>query len=195
MLTIATHNPHKLEEIANIIYPIPCQGTTKFMQTPPEETGMTFIENALIKARAVAKIARTPCLADDSGLVVPALNGRPGIYSARFAGINASDECNRQHLLQEMQHLHNEERAAYFYCVMVLLMHAEDPTPIVSIGEWHGEIISTPQGSGGFGYDPLFYLPTFQKTAAELPPSKKNEVSHRGIALAKLKPHLEMLNL
>ena len=193
MLTIATHNPHKLEEIASILSPLPCQGTQHLLLTPPEETGLTFIENAIIKARAVANAANTPCLADDSGLVVPALNGRPGIHSAHFAGINASDENNRLQLLQEMHHLHNEQRQAYFYCVMILLMHPNDPSPIIAIGEWHGIITTAPQGTSGFGYDPIFYLPHLGKTAAELSQAEKNQLSHRGLALTQLKPHLEAI--
>jgi XTP/dITP diphosphohydrolase len=190
MLTIATHNLHKLQEISDILAPLACQGIQHLQIPPPEETGLTFIENAIIKARAVSKIANTPCLADDSGLVVPALQGRPGIYSARYAGINASDEENRQQLLKDMHHLKNEDRNAYFYCVMVLLQHAEDPTPIISIGQWHGYITETPKGTGGFGYDPLFFLPGLQKTAAELNTTDKNRLSHRGIALTELLPHL-----
>ena len=190
MLTIATHNLHKLQEISDILAPLACQGTQHLQISPPEETGLTFIENAIIKARAVSKISKTACLADDSGLVVPALQGRPGIYSARYAGSNATDEENRQQLLKDMRYLQNEDRNAYFYCVMVLLKHADDPTPLISIGQWHGTILESPKGTGGFGYDPLFFLPGLQKTAAELSTTDKNRLSHRGMALTDLLPHL-----
>jgi XTP/dITP diphosphohydrolase len=190
MLTIATHNPHKLQEISDILAPLVCQGTQHLQMSPPEETGLTFIENAIIKARAVSKVAQTPCLADDSGLVVPALQGRPGIYSARYAGFNASDEENRQQLLHDMRHLQHDDRNAYFYCVMVLLQHEKDPTPIISIGQWYGCITESPAGTGGFGYDPLFFLPGLQKTAAQLNKTDKNRLSHRGMALTELLPHL-----
>ena len=187
-MIIATHNQHKLQEIAAILSPLPCIGAGNFEVCAPDETGLTFIENALIKARCLSQHTQQPVLADDSGLVVPALHGQPGIYSARYAGANASDAENRQLLLSKMQNI--SDRLAYFYCVMVYLHSATCPTPLIAIGKWYGHIINKEIGHHGFGYDPIFYLDSQRCTAAELPSKEKNQLSHRGQALSKLKQQL-----
>jgi len=151
----------------------------------PPETGATFVENALAKARHAARITQLPAIADDSGLVVPALGGAPGVRSARFAGENADDGANIANLLAALA-APSLDRAASFHCVLVALEHPEDPAPLLAAGSWAGQIARVPQGNGGFGYDPVFFDPTLGRTAAELPASAKNRVSHRGIALRRL---------
>jgi XTP/dITP diphosphohydrolase len=193
MLLIATHNQGKFIEISQILAPIPCQSAKNLNLPSPEEIGLSFIENALIKARAASYANLSPCIADDSGLVVPALDGRPGIYSARFAGLDADDAQHRQLLLHEMKHLHGAQRKAYFYCVMVYIKHHDDPTPLIGIGQWDGEINMEEQGANGFGYDPLFYLPHLHKTAAQLSSKEKNQISHRAQALKKLATQLHSI--
>jgi XTP/dITP diphosphohydrolase len=148
------------------------------------EDGATFVENALIKARSVAKATGLPCIADDSGLVVQALNGAPGIYSARYAGEDASDADNNRRLLEALSE--QTDRRAFFFCCMVFLRSAQDPTPLIATAQWHGEILQAPRGDGGFGYDPLFWLPEHEQSAAQLPKATKNTISHRGQACAKL---------
>lgn len=187
-MLIATHNQHKLQEIAAILSPLPCIGASDFEVCAPDETGLTFIENALIKARRFSQLTQQPVIADDSGLVVPALKGQPGIYSARYAGDSASDAENRQLLLSNMQNI--SDRLAYFYCVMVYLDSPTCPTPLITIGQWHGHIIDKEIGQHGFGYDSIFYLDSHQCTAAELPSIEKNLLSHRGQALSQLKQQL-----
>lgn len=188
MLLIATHNTHKFKEITQILAPIPCRGAFEMADVQVEETGLTFIENALIKARYYAKHTQGPVMADDSGLVVPALNGAPGIYSARYAGNQSDDAKNRQLLLTHLQGIENPK--AYFYCAMVIIRYEKDPTPLVGLGEWHGSIIDEERGEHGFGYDPIFYLDTHQCTAAQLNPQEKNQLSHRAQALSQLKQSL-----
>ena len=151
-----------------------------------EETGLTFVENALLKARNASRHTGLPALADDSGLEVDALNGAPGIYSARYAGRGASDEDNLRKLLAAIEGLPEAERGARFQCVIAYLRHAEDPTPLICQGTWEGRILSAPRGANGFGYDPVFYAPEQDASAAELPPEVKNRLSHRGQALRKL---------
>jgi len=151
-----------------------------------EETGVTFVENALIKARHASAITKLPALADDSGLVVDALNGEPGVYSARYAGENVPYTVHITKLLHALTDIPDEKRTARFYCVMVYLTHANDPTPIICQGTWEGRILHSPQGEHGFGYDPVFYVPTHDCSAAELSLSEKNRISHRGQALAQL---------
>ena len=151
----------------------------------PPETGATFVENALTKARHAARITELPAIADDSGLVVPALGGAPGVRSARFAGENADDGANIAKLLAALASP-SLDRAASFHCVLVALEHPEDPAPLLAVGSWAGQIARAPQGNGGFGYDPVFFDPTLGRTAAELPASTKNRVSHRGAALRRL---------
>jgi XTP/dITP diphosphohydrolase len=152
----------------------------------PPETGATFIENALIKARHATQHTGLPAIADDSGLVVAALNGEPGVLSARFAGPQADDDANRRKLLELMADLPPPQRRAHFECVIVALRGALDPTPIVVQGRWHGRIALKPAGLSGFGYDPIFYDQRLDATAAELQPAVKNRVSHRGQAMAEL---------
>jgi len=154
-----------------------------------EETGLSFVENAIIKARHAAKIAKKPAIADDSGLVVNALNGEPGIYSARYAGVHGDEKANIKKLLKELEN--KKDRRAHFCCIMVYMRNFEDPEPIVCEGRWHGEILSDEVGSGGFGYDPVFYLPDLKQTAAQLDLIEKNKMSHRGVALKKLIKQLQ----
>ncbi len=151
-----------------------------------EETGLSFVENAILKARNAARHSGLPAIADDSGIEVDALNGAPGIYSARYAGEGASDEENLRKLLQALRGTAEEERSARFQCLMVYLRHAEDPTPVICQGTWEGRILFEPRGDNGFGYDPVFYVPTHDRSAAELDAETKNSVSHRGQALRKL---------
>jgi XTP/dITP diphosphohydrolase len=188
-ILLATSNVGKLKEFQAIL------DTSKYNLISldsqniqlPEETGLTFVENALIKARAACHASGLPSLADDSGLVVPALNGAPGIYSARFAGEDATDLDNREKLLNEIKHLPLEQRQAYFHCVIVFMAHENAPIPSIAQASWDGVIINTPRGTNGFGYDPIFYLPSIGKTAAELLPEEKNQLSHRALALQELR--------
>lgn len=191
-LVIATHNQHKFEEIQYALPEWQCLSLAPFNMTPPVEDGLTFVENALLKARAVAKATGLPALADDSGLVVPSLAGEPGIYSARYAGEHASDLENMQKLLAELARRESGSfcRAAYFVSILVLVQHEKDPTPLIAEGFWHGSIAHTVQGSKGFGYDPIFYLPQLQKTVAELSFDQKQALSHRAHALRMLKSKL-----
>ena len=145
------------------------------------ETGSSFLENALIKCKSVAEVTGMPTIADDSGLVVPALNGRPGIYSARYSGSGATDEENIQKLIHEMRPI--SDRRAFFFCCIVFMVSSDDPFPIFAQGLWRGEILDTPAGSRGFGYDPIFYLPSYLKTAAEIPVELKTSISHRALAI------------
>jgi len=155
------------------------------------ETGLTFVENALLKARQACGVANLPAIADDSGLVVPYLNDEPGIYSARYAGEHGNDAANIAKLLKELTDVSAQERQAYFYCAMVYLMSATDPVPIIVTASWHGRILTKTMGTGGFGYDPVFYLDSLQKTAAQLPMSEKNRISHRGQALQLLVKNIQ----
>ncbi len=148
-----------------------------------EETGLTFVENALLKARHACQQSNKPAIADDSGLVVHALDGAPGIYSARYAGKNANSQKNIEKLLEDMRDIPDENRSAHFHCTLVYLSHAEDPAPIICEGIWQGTILQNPTGTQGFGYDPVFYDETEKCSAAELSPDRKNHISHRGQAL------------
>ena len=150
------------------------------------EDGLSFVENALIKARHAARITGSPALGDDSGLVVDALNGAPGIYSSRYAGAGADDAANNQKLLSALQGIPEPDRSAHFYCAMAFVRHAEDPAPLISTGKWTGVILQHARGEGGFGYDPLFWIPAKECSSAELPSEVKNRLSHRGQALAEL---------
>jgi XTP/dITP diphosphohydrolase len=151
-----------------------------------EETGLTFVENAILKARNAAAHTGLPAIADDSGLEVDALQGAPGIYSARYAGADASDLQNLEKLLENMRDVPDQQRTARFQCLMVYMRHAGDPTPRIFQGTWEGRILYAPQGENGFGYDPVFYVPDRNCTSAELAPEVKNSLSHRGQALRKL---------
>jgi XTP/dITP diphosphohydrolase len=183
-LVIASNNPGKLREFQRMLAPLGIEVLTQAQLGIPEaeEPHVTFLENALAKARHVSKLSGLPALADDSGICVDALNGAPGVISARYAGDNPkSDARNNEKLLREMQRI--ADRRAHYYCVLVLLHAADDPQPLVAEGEWHGEIGRTLQGEGGFGYDPLFWLPQHGKTAAELSHEEKALISHRAKAL------------
>lgn len=185
-LVIASNNKGKLREIGELLAPLEIEVMTQsqFDVDEVDEPHQTFIENALAKARHASYCSNLPALADDSGICVNALDGAPGVNSARFAGEPRSDVRNN---LQLIEALHSRtDRHAYYYCVIVLMRHANDPQPIIVDGSWHGEIVEQPRGTGGFGYDPYFYLPELDKTSAELSAQQKNKISHRGQALAKL---------
>lgn len=187
-LVLASGNPGKLREIGAILAPLSIEvvAQSSLGIAEADEPHATFLENALAKARHASRAARLPALADDSGLCVEALGGAPGVHSAYYAGREGSreqrDARNNEKLLREL----GERRAAHYCCVMVFIEHERDPRPLVAEGVWRGEIARVPRGSNGFGYDPLFYLREFDKTAAQLDPEHKNRVSHRGIALQKL---------
>lgn len=151
-----------------------------------EETGLSFVENAIIKARNAARYSGLPAIADDSGLEVDALNGAPGIFSARFAGLDADDQANNRKLLSLLTDVPTAQRTARFRCLLVFMRHAEDPAPLVCQGTWQGHILEAPRGTAGFGYDPLFWVPEHDCSAAELPAQEKNRCSHRGQAMALL---------
>ena len=159
----------------------------------PEETGLTFLENALLKARAAAEQTGLPAIADDSGLAVDYLDGAPGIYSARFSGDNATDEKNNVKLLEALDEVLEQSRTAHFHCALVYMRHHLDPTPFISQASWHGRILNAPSGTNGFGYDPLFYAFEQQCASAELTPETKNRVSHRGQAIDLLIQQLQTL--
>jgi XTP/dITP diphosphohydrolase len=182
-LVIASNNQGKIKEIQKLLDPLGYQvfSQSAFNVPEVEEPHATFIENALVKARHASAITKLPALSDDSGICVEALNGAPGVYSARFAGDPKSDERNNQKLLADLKNIAN--RKAYYYCVIVLVRYPDDPQPIIADGIWRGEILESPRGSGGFGYDPLFLDPQFNKTGAELTMEEKNRISHRGQAL------------
>jgi XTP/dITP diphosphohydrolase len=158
-----------------------------------EETGLTFVENALLKARHASRVTGLPALADDSGLCVDALRGAPGLYSARYAGTHGDNAANNARLLRELDGVPAEQRRAFFICVLVLLRHADDPAPLVAEGRWHGRVLDAPRGDGGFGYDPLFLPDGHTLGAAELDKALKNRISHRGQALAQL--HARLVDL
>ncbi len=185
-LVLATGNQGKVRELKNMLSElnIDVVAQSEFNVSEVPETGTTFIENAIIKARHAAKVTGLPAIADDSGLEVDALNGAPGIYSARYSGYNATDKSNIEKLLSDMQGQTN--RTARFWCVLVLMRHADDPTPLICQGSWEGEILTEAAGDGGFGYDPIFYVPKQQCAAAELTKEAKNGLSHRGRALQQL---------
>lgn len=182
-IVIASGNPGKLREIRRILEPLDFNVVPQSDFGVPEcpEPHVTFIENCLAKARHASLHTGLPALADDSGICVDALNGAPGVYSARYAGEPKSDQRNNEKLIAALAHETN--RKAHYYCVIVLVRHPDDPQPLIAEGSWHGEIIDTPRGENGFGYDPYFYLPEFGKTGAELDPDHKNAISHRGQAL------------
>ena len=187
-MVLASSNQGKLVEIQELLaeLPVTLVAQTDLGVSDADETGLSFIENALIKARHAAEVTGLPAIGDDSGLCVDALNGAPGLYSARFAGKNTPFSEKIQHLLKLMQQQDNPSRSAYFVCVMAFVRHTEDPMPIIAEGICHGEIMQQPSGVHGFGYDPIFYLPQYQKTAAEIDPALKNEIGHRGLAVKSL---------
>ncbi|MBN3068300.1 RdgB/HAM1 family non-canonical purine NTP pyrophosphatase [Pectobacterium brasiliense] len=184
-VVLATGNPGKVRELASLLadFGLDIVAQTELGVDSAEETGLTFIENAILKARHAAHITGLPAIADDSGLAVDALGGAPGIYSARYAGVDASDQQNLDKLLLTLKDVPDAQRRASFHCVLVYLRHAEDPTPIVCHGSWQGVLTHEAAGNGGFGYDPIFFVPELGKTAAELTREEKNAQSHRGQAL------------
>ena len=165
------------------------RSVAEFSSHEPEETGLSFVENAILKARHAARVSGLPALADDSGLAVDALGGAPGIYSARYAD-GLGDAANNAKLLDALKDVPDEERDAQFVCALALVHHAEDPLPIICEGLWHGRILHAARGAGGFGYDPLFWVPERECASAELPPAEKNQLSHRARAMAQLKQRL-----
>ena len=187
-IILASSNQGKVREINQLLagLDLHVQPQTDFGVPDIEETGLTFVENAILKARNAAQHTGLPAIADDSGIEVDALNGAPGIYSARYAGIGSSDQANLEKLLTELGDLPEEKRTARFQCLMVYMRHANDPTPLICQGSWEGRILFKPQGENGFGYDPVFYVPTHDCSSAELPEDVKNSLSHRGQALSKL---------
>jgi XTP/dITP diphosphohydrolase len=189
---VASSNAGKLAEFRDLLgeagYEFVTQG--ELGVTDAEETGLTFVENALLKARHAARITRLPALADDSGLCVDALDGAPGLYSARYAGSHGDAQANIAKLLEAMKGVPRAQRTAHFLAVIVLLRHAEDPQPIIAEGRWSGLILDAPRGDGGFGYDPVFLDPENNLSAAEFDPAIKNRLSHRGRALAMLRQKL-----
>ena len=187
-VVLATGNAGKVRELASLLqdFGLDIVAQTDLGVESAEETGLTFIENSILKARHAAAITGLPAIADDSGLAVDALGGSPGIYSARYAGVDASDRQNLEKLLVALKDVPDGQRQAQFHCVLVYLRHADDPTPLVFHGVWPGEITHAPAGEGGFGYDPIFYVPSEGKTAAELTREEKSAISHRGQALKQL---------
>lgn len=187
-VVLASGNKGKIEEIQSILQPLSWKviPQSDFQIEEAEETGLSFVENAIIKARNAAEHCNLPAIADDSGLEVDLLNGEPGIYSARFAGAGASDRQNLEKLLEQLAGTGDEQRSARFRCVMVFMRHAKDPSPVIAEGSWEGRILTSPSGDAGFGYDPLFWVPEKECSAAELSKVDKNSLSHRGKALTAL---------
>lgn len=192
-LVLATNNAGKLRELQALLAPLAVEVLPQghFTQESVEETGLSFVENAILKARHASRAAALPAIADDSGLEVDALHGAPGIYSARYAGTDASDRKNNEKLLQALRHTPASQRTARYRCALVFMRWDADPFPIVCQASWEGSIIDVPRGEGGFGYDPIFELPDRALTAAELSPEEKNRLSHRGKALRDLVQKLE----
>ena len=187
-VVLASSNKGKLRELSALLAPLGYEVITQSslgIDTPPE-TGATFAANALLKARHAAAVSNLPALADDSGIEVDALGGRPGIYSARYAGEGASDEDNLRKMLGEMRDVPEGKRTARYQCVSAFVSTADDPDPILAKGTWEGWLTSQPRGLEGFGYDPIFIPSGFDRTAAELDPGEKNSLSHRGQALRAL---------
>jgi len=194
-LVLASGNRGKVSELSAMLDPL---GWTVLPQSNwqiPEaiEDGLSFIENALIKARHASRLTGLPALGDDSGLVVDALDGAPGIYSARYAGTDASDESNNCKLLDALSEIQEPDRGAHFYCAMALVRHAQDPAPLLATGRWNGRILCSPAGTGGFGYDPVFWVPGQACSSAELPADVKNRISHRGQALNALVEQMALI--
>jgi XTP/dITP diphosphohydrolase len=190
-LILASNNAGKLKEFAQLLAPIGFElhPQGEFDVPEAEEPFGTFVENALQKARHAARLTGLPALADDSGVCVNALGGAPGVYSARYAGEPKSDARNNEKLVRDLAE--HADKSAYYYCVLVYVRHADDPQPVIADGIWRGQIVDTPRGEGGFGYDPYFLIPALGKTTAELAPSEKNAVSHRGQAIRALVAKLD----
>lgn len=192
-VVLASGNPGKIREIQAILHNVQVIPQSQFNVAEPEETGTTFIENAIIKARNAAQHCQQPAIADDSGLVVDALNGAPGVISARYAGKAATDKANLDKLLLEMQDIPDQQRSARFICVMVYIRHHLDPTPLIAQGVWEGRILHHALGNNGFGYDPVFWVDEYQCSSAQLPPELKNAISHRNQALRALTQQIAAL--
>jgi XTP/dITP diphosphohydrolase len=185
-IILASGNPGKIREIQAILGDHPIVPQSAFNVADAEETGATFVENAILKARNAALHSQLPAIADDSGLVVDALNGAPGVISARYAGVGAGDRDNLDKLLRELEGVPDKLRTARFICVMVFMEHAYDPCPVIAQGVWEGRILEHAAGENGFGYDPVFWVPEQLCTSAQLPAAVKNSLSHRGQALKSL---------
>ncbi|NHH99789.1 non-canonical purine NTP pyrophosphatase, RdgB/HAM1 family [Oceanimonas doudoroffii] len=192
-IVLASGNAKKVAELQSLLggLGMTVVPQTELGVTDADETGTTFVENAIIKARHAAQVTGLPAIADDSGLAVDALGGRPGVYSARFAGEHATDRQNLELLLEQMREVPADKRQATFWCVLVFMRHADDPTPLICTGRWQGEITTSPEGENGFGYDPVFLVPEAGKTSAELTPAEKNRHSHRASALHQLQQLLQ----
>ncbi len=188
-LVLATGNAGKLKELQALLDGLPYEVISQktLGVGDADETGLSFVENALLKARHATQATRLPALADDSGLCVDILGGAPGIYSARYAGPGATDAANNAKLLEALQPLRGAPLTARFVCVLALVRHAQDPLPLICQAEWEGEILAAPRGAQGFGYDPLFFVPAEGLSSAELPRARKNEISHRAQALRQLR--------
>lgn len=187
-LVLATNNAGKLRELQALLAPLAVEVVpqSQFTHVAVEENGLSFVENAILKARHASRAAALPAIADDSGLEVDALHGAPGIYSARFAGSDATDQANNEKLLRELREVPASRRTARYRCALVFMRWDTDPFPLVCQASWEGRIIDVPRGNGGFGYDPIFELADRGLTAAELPSAEKNQISHRGKALRDL---------
>ena len=185
-LVLASSNPGKIREFGQLFADLGLRvrPQSDFGVVDVEETGLTFVENALLKAREASRISGLPALADDSGLEVDALAGKPGIYSARYAGEPKSDERNNAKLLEELAEITGKARSGRYWCALVYLRHADDPVPLMVQRSWEGQILEAPLGEGGFGYDPLFWLPELGKSVAQMDAEEKNRLSHRGRALS-----------
>ena len=198
-IVLASGNKGKLKEFNQVLSDLLVEvlPQSDFNVTDADETGLSFVENAILKARHAAAATGLPSLADDSGLEVDALQGAPGIYSARFSGEGATDARNNALLLEKLQGLPVEQRSARFRCVLVFMRHANDPTPLICQGTWEGQILEQASGENGFGYDPLFWIPELEKSSAQLAPEEKNKLSHRGQAVAAFKdsiaPYLQSI--
>ena len=188
-LVLASGNAGKLVEIREVLADLAIElvGQSELGVDDAEETGATFVENAILKARHAARITGLPALGDDSGICVDALDGAPGLLSARYAGEHGNSAANIAKLLDALKEVPEAARSAHFLCVIVLLRHAEDPAPLIAEGHWHGRILEASRGHGGFGYDPIFFDPSRNASAAELESAVKNRISHRGQALARLR--------
>jgi XTP/dITP diphosphohydrolase len=196
-IVLASNNPGKIREISQLLSAsgIEIVPQSVFGIEELEETGLSFVENAILKARHAAAKAKLPAIADDSGIEVDALGGVPGIYSARYAGPGCSDRDNNILLLAELENVEDALRSARFQCVIALMRRANDPMPMIFTGTWEGRILRQPRGTQGFGYDPLFYVPTHQCASAELPPEIKNQISHRAQALNAIAKALGQLSV
>jgi XTP/dITP diphosphohydrolase len=194
-IVLATGNAGKLREFRELLEPLGCElaPLSVFTQENADETGLSFVENAILKARHASHVADLPAIADDSGIELDALRGAPGIYSARYAGVGASDEANLRKLLDAVRDVPPEQRIARYRCALAFMRWPSDPSPLICQASWEGRVIATPRGTGGFGYDPIFELTELKKTAAELSAEEKNRNSHRGKAMRALVAQLRSL--